>query len=142
MNSVLLIEAENAFNPINHKVMLHNLKFICPIIATSIINCYATPSRLFIVGVGEILSSEGATLADATAMRAYELGTLPLIKFLLEFINLNDTNAKEVVFSDDFSVAGSLNSIKDYWDKLTAIGPKYGYIPKPTKSYLIVKEKS
>ena len=51
-------------------------------------------------------------------------------------------NAKEVVFSDNFSVAGSLNSIKDYWDKLTAIGPKYGYFPKPTKSYLIVKEKN
>ena len=50
-------------------------------------------------------------------------------------------NAKEVVFADDFSIAGSLNSIKDYWDKLTAIGPKYGYFPKPTKSYLIVKEK-
>ena len=51
-------------------------------------------------------------------------------------------NAKQVVFADDFSVAGSLNSIKDYWDKLTAIGPKYGYFPKPTKSYLIVKERN
>ena len=57
-NVVLLIDAENAFNSINRKVMLHNLKFIYPIIATSIINCYATPSRSFIVGVGEILSSE------------------------------------------------------------------------------------
>ena len=82
--------------------MLHNLKFICPIIATSIINCYATPSRLFITDVGEILSSEGATQGDATAMRAYELGILPLIKFLLEFINLNNINAKEAVFPDDF----------------------------------------
>ena len=51
-------------------------------------------------------------------------------------------NAKQVVFADDFSVAGSLNSIKDYWDKLTAIGPKYSYFPKPTKSYLLVKEKN
>ena len=82
-NAVLLIDAENAFNSINHKVMLHNLKFICSIIATSIINCYTTPSKLFIVGVGEILSSEEATQGDATAMRAYELGILPLIKFLL-----------------------------------------------------------
>ena len=29
-------------------------------------------------------------------------------------------------FVQDVSVAGSLNSIKDYWDKLTAIAPKYG----------------
>ena len=65
-------------------------------------------------------------------MGAYALGILPLIKFLLEFINLNEMNAKEVVFADGFSVASSLNSIKDYWFKLTAIGPKYGYFPKPT----------
>ena len=50
--------------------------------------------------------------------------------------------AKEVVFADDFSVAGSLNSIKNYWGKLTAIAPKYGYFPKPMKFYLIVKEKN
>ena len=63
-DAVLLIDAENAFNSINHKVMLHNLKFICSIIATYIINCYATPSRLFIAGRGEILSSEGTTQGD------------------------------------------------------------------------------
>ena len=51
-DAVLLIDAENAFNSINCKVMLRNLKFICPIIATYIINCYATPLRLFIVGGG------------------------------------------------------------------------------------------
>ena len=118
--------------------MLHNLKFI---IATYKINCYATPSRLFIVGGVEILSCEETTQGDPAAMGAYALGILQLIKFLLQFINLNQMNAKEVVFADDLSVAGNLNSIKDYWDKLTAIGQKYGYFPKPTKSYLIVKEK-
>ena len=92
--------------------------------------------------MGQILSSEGTTQGNPTAMGADPLGILPLIKFQLQFINLNDMNAKEVVFSGDFSVAGSLNSIKDYWDKLTAIGPKYGYFPKPTKSYLIVKGKN
>ena len=49
-------------------------------------------------------------------------------------------NAKEVVFADNFSVGGSLNSIKDYWDKSTAISQNYGYFPKPKKSYLIVKK--
>ena len=141
-NAVLLIDAENAFNSINRKVMLNNLKFVCPIIATYIINCYATPSRLLIVGGGEILSSEGQAQGNPTVMGAYALSILPLIKFLLEFINLNEINAKEVVFADGLSVAGSSNSIKDYWGKLTAIGATYGYFPKPKKSYLIVKEKN
>ena len=37
-------------------------------------------------------------------MGAYALGILSLIKFLLEFINLNEMNAKEVVFADDLPV--------------------------------------
>ena len=57
--------------------MLHNLKFICPIIVTYIINCYATLSSLFIVGEGDILPSEGTTQGDPTAMGAYALDILP-----------------------------------------------------------------
>ena len=70
-DTVLLIDTENAFNSIKRKVILHNVKFVFLIIATYIINCSATPSRLFIVGEGEILSSEGTTQGDPTAMRAY-----------------------------------------------------------------------
>ena len=92
----------------------------------------------YLLPVGEILPSEGTTQGDSIATRANKLGILSLVKFLVEFININKMNAKEVVFVDDVSVAGSLNSIEDYRDKLTAIGPKCSYFPKPTKSYLIV----
>ena len=88
------------------------------------------------------IAGYGIVQDDPTALGAYALGILPLIKFLLEFINLNDMNAKEVAMADGFFVAGSLNSIKNYWDKLTASGPKYGYFPKPTKSYPMVKQKN
>ena len=111
-DAVLLIDAENAFNSINHEVMLHNFKFNYPIIATYKINCYATPSRLFIVGGGEILSSEETTQGDPTAMGAYVLGILPLIKILLQFINLNEMNVKEAVFADEFSIAGSFIALR------------------------------
>ena len=33
---VLLIKEENAFSSINRKVMLHNMKFLCPLISTYI----------------------------------------------------------------------------------------------------------
>ena len=91
---------------------------------------------------GEILSSEETTQGDPTAMGTYVLGTVPLIKFLLQFINLSEMNIKEAVFADVFSIADSLNSIKDYRNELKVIGPKYGYFPKPAKSYLIVKEEN
>ena len=120
--------------------MLHNLNFICPIITTYITNCYITPARLFIIGGGEIFSQEGTTQGGPTAMGAYALGILPLIHFLLEFISINHLSAKEVVFPDDFTVAGKLTSIRGCRGKLTVFGPKYGYFPKASKSYLIVKE--
>ena len=72
------------------------------------------PIKVFNVFGEEIISSEGTTLGNPTALGAYVLGILALIKLLLEFINLNQRNVKEVAFADNFSVAGSLNIIKDY----------------------------
>ena len=136
----LLIDAENAFNRINQKVILHNLKFICPVTVTYISNCYMCYSRLFIIGGGKLLSKEATTQGDSTPVGAYALGILPLLQFLVDFISVNELNAKEVALADDFTVAGKISSIKDYWSQLTSVVPKYGYFPKASKSYLIVKE--
>ena len=78
-DAVYLVDAENAFNAINRKAMLHNISVICPIISTYISNCYNTPARLLIIGGKEILSKEGTTQGDPTAMTAYALGITPLI---------------------------------------------------------------
>ena len=59
-DAVLLIDPENTFNSIDRKVMLHNFKFICPLIVTYIISCYATSSRLFIVGLGEMTRGDNS----------------------------------------------------------------------------------
>ena len=88
------------------------------------------------------MSKEGTTQGDSTAMGVYALGILPLIHFLLGFISVNHLSAKEVAFADDFAVAGKLTSIKDYWGKLTVLGPKYGYFPKASRSFMIVKEEN
>ena len=73
-------------------------------------------------------------------MGAYALRILPLLQFLLGFISVNELRNKEVAFADDFTVAGKLSSIKNYWNQPTSIVPKYGYFPKASKSYVIVKE--
>ena len=78
--AVLLIDAENAFDSINRKVMLHNLRLLCPLISTYISKCYAAPVRLFIFCGGEILSKEGSTQGDPTSM----------LHSLLDFVLTND----------------------------------------------------
>ena len=114
----------------NRKVMPHNLNFLCPIITMYITNRYITPTILFAIVWEEILSKEGTTQGDSTAMGAYASGILTLIHFLLEFISVNQLSAKDVAFVDGFTVAGKVTGIGDYWRKLPVLGPKYGYFPK------------
>ena len=47
---------------------------------------------------------------------------------------------KEVAFADDCTVVRKLADIKIFWNKPAIIGPKDGYFPKATKSYLILKK--
>ena len=43
-------------------------------------------------------------------------------------------------FADDSGAAGKLKALKIWWDALQLSGPAYGYFPKPSKTWLIVKE--
>ena len=72
------------------------------------------PARLFIIGGGELLSKEGIIQGDPTSTGAYALRVLPLLQFLLDFISVNECNAKVVAFADDFTVVGKISSIKEY----------------------------
>ena len=98
------------------------------------------PARLFIIGGGELLSKEGTTQGDPISIGAYALEILLGLQSLLDYISVNELKTKEVALADDFTYAGKLSSIKNYWGQLTSIGPKYGYFPKTSKSYHIVKE--
>ena len=67
------LDASNTFNSINRTLLLHNVKILCPEIATYIDNCYMKPSRLFITGGKEISSNEGTNQGDPIAMGMYAL---------------------------------------------------------------------
>ena len=104
LNSVLMVDAENAFNSINRNALLYNIRYICPEISTFIYNCYNVPARLFIIGGQEIISKEGTTQGDPTAMATYALGLVPLITSMLNM----DNNIKLVAFADDLTGTGSI----------------------------------
>ena len=77
---------------------------------------------------------------DPTAMGAYALPVTPLIHFLREYIFIKGYSSKEVAFADDFTVAGKASEIKTYWNILQQ-GTLFGYFLKPSKSFLVVKER-
>ena len=47
-DTVLLIDVSNAFSSLNRAVALHNIRVLCPSIATYAINTDREPARLFI----------------------------------------------------------------------------------------------
>ena len=132
--AVLLIDAGNAFYAVSRKVFLHNVRIVCPEIATYVYNCYATSARLFIFGRSELKSEEGTTQSDPIAM------AVPLLLMVLEITaQFPDNSVKMVGYADDFTAGGAVTSIKKCWDTLCKLGPKFGYHPKPSKTWLIVK---
>ena len=55
-DGVILVDVGNAFNSLNRKAALHNIRIICPEFSTVLINTYRRLVRMFIEGGGEILS--------------------------------------------------------------------------------------
>ena len=82
-DAVILVNAANAFNNLNQKVLLHNIKFIYPEIATYVNNCYLVPARLFVSGRLEFTSREGSTQGDRLSMAIYAIGITPMLDMML-----------------------------------------------------------
>ncbi len=79
--AILLVDASNAFNALNRLVALHNIRRLCPPLATVLINTYRVPTELFVDG-DVLYSCEGTTQGDPLAMPMYALATVPIIKRL------------------------------------------------------------
>jgi hypothetical protein len=69
--AILLIDASNAFNSLNRAAALNNIRILCPMVATYVINTYRLPMRLFVLGGQEMKSSEGTTQGDPLSMALY-----------------------------------------------------------------------
>ena len=128
-DAVLLVDASNAFNALNRAAALHNIRVLCPSIATYAINTYREPSRLFIVGGQELRSCEGTTQGDPLAISLQPLITHLQVK----------SAASHCWYADDANGRGSLVDVKTWWDELMGSGPPLRYFQSPPKCWLIVK---
>jgi hypothetical protein len=132
----MLIDADNAFNRLNRQAALHNIQHTCPEIAPYIINSYRKPASLF-VNDELLLSEEGVTQGDNSAMAKYSCSLMPLIRNIT--LNSIIQNTSQIWYADDAAAGGKLNGLKVWWDGLQKNGPQFGYYPKPSKTWLIVK---
>ena len=135
------MDALNGFNTINRNVFLHNITIICPPLAWFVKNCYYANTRLFIIGGGEIQPMEKITQGDSTAMEIYAITIIPLILMLVAEANQVDNTTKTAAHADDFTAAGTIMRLRNWWETLCILGHKFGYFPEKSKSWLIVKEK-
>ena len=53
---------------------------------------------------------------------------------------MNNHICKEEAFADNLTIAGKIERIRSYWELLQQVGPLFGYFPRPSKTYLVVKE--
>ena len=130
-SAIIQIDATNAFNSLNRKVFLHNIKIICPELANFVYNCDTSSSRLFVRGGKEISSEERTTQGDPIAMGLYALGITPLLNCASKIITSmpqedSVTNQfHQVAFADDFTGCGKLDSLREWFDEIVRLAPYY-----------------
>ena len=130
---ILCADASNAFNILNRKTALVNVRFLCPVFSIFLINIYRSPSKLFLYNGKFIMSREGTTQGDNAAAPFYSISLYPLMNDLSSIVEF------QMFYADDGASAGSLVNLKRWWDKLCERGPGYGYFPNGAKSVLLVK---
>ena len=101
---------------------------------TYLFNIYrGYPLIIFRQNKSFIVSKEGTTQGDPMGMLMYAIGTIFLIR------NLKGPDWCQNWYADDSSCMGKLENVRRWFDILRMDGPKWGYYPEPTKSYLIIK---
>ncbi len=140
VEGILLVDAANAFNVLNRKVALHNISRICPELATYMVNTYRSPAKLYIKGAAKpLLSQEGTTQGDVPAQAIYSCSTMPLLHNVKQYTKDNKADVKQIMYADDAAAGGKIENLAIWWERILDVGPKFGYFPKPSKSWLIVK---
>ena len=112
--AILLVDASNAFNSVNRKTFQHNIGIICPPLAKFVQNCCNLPSRLFIIGGGEIRFTEGITQGNPTAMGVYAIGIIPLILMIVNITHQDDSSTKTAAYADEFTAACKITQLKKW----------------------------
>ena len=128
-DGVILVDASNAFNSLNRKAALHNIRIICPEFSTVLINTYRRLVRMFIEGGGEILSVLPMVIIQPCLVSSIILGRLKLIS----------PTTSQASLADDITGAGKTLDLRIWWDTIISEDKKFGYYVNESKRWLIIK---
>lgn len=123
-DGILLVDASNAFINLNRMNALANIRSLYPPLSTVLYNSY----QKSLLGSNILLSQEGTTQGDPLAILFFALATRLLIDTL-------SCHIPEVWYADDASATGKLSDLLAWRDKLSTLGPSFGYY---AKTWLIV----
>ena len=76
-DALLLVDGTSAFQLLNRRAAIHNIRHLCPEISLVVINFYRVGTRLFAIGI-EYTSAEGTAQGCSIAMTMYALAVVPL----------------------------------------------------------------
>ena len=85
---------------------------------------------------------EETTQGDPTAIAICAIAIIPLIVMLVEEANQVDNTTKTAGYADDLTAAGTTMRLRNWWEKLYRLRPRFGHFLEGSKSWLIVKEKA
>ena len=89
--SVLLVDASNAFDSIKRNIFLY-VTIVCPVIAMYVEKCYSTHTQLSITGGNETRLCEETTQGNPVAMAVYVITVIPMILMIVTITSkINDS---------------------------------------------------
>ena len=133
--SILVLDAEGAFNNLNRGRMLKNVHRQLPEAYQAIRNLYENPTPAY-HGEHKLQIEEGTIQGCALSTAIYDIGISPLVK------EMQEEGIQQIWMVDDLGVAGNAETLKNWFKTLRKRGPTYGYKPKKGKCYLISKDQN
>ena len=131
---LLLVDARNAFNSFSRVAVLWNTRVQWPRCSRYLFNMFQVLSTVMLDGSSECLfSNKGVIQGDPLSMMFYAVAILPLIHALAY-----KSKWHQNWYADDSACAAPLPRLLEWSEKLSSLGPEFGYYPEPKKSFLIV----
>jgi hypothetical protein len=141
---ILKIDAENGFNEMVRLHLLWTIRHRWPRAYKFLYNCYSHGTELRILPldyrdtVEIIISKSGIIQGDPIAMKAYAVGTVPIIEKFQPIIK-KDPKGGNVNYADDFTLCGGLETCDEAFDIIEEVGKPKGFKVNADKSVLLVR---